>query len=285
MAKAFQLPRWRKQQIDDKYRRKTKVVKAAVHEMEAVMSKAVDYILEHAKTGEFRAPSLNEMFAVSRDFYRGVVTQAYHSSEYEKHAQSGKRRLASINNPKMPKLKGLEVLFRDRRFWPSLMKRSEKLTERLRRAYLQKLRRKFKDLLPQLMSGELSPENAKKRMMNAWEASKSRVETIFRTETTKYFGETQVAYFKSDPEIIGFLFDSIRDDTRTKICKSRHGLIYRPDSTGKTGLAYNTPALHYNCRSHLIALANTPYNRKMMEDPARDPERKSVEPLMPGWKK
>lgn len=285
MAKPFKIPAWRKRQIDDKFKRKSRVVNSAVKEMEAVMSKAVDYILEHAKTGEFKAPSLNEMFAVSEGFYRDVVTQSYHASEAERRAQGGKRRLASINNPKIPKLKALESLFRDRRFWPSLMKRSAKLTERLRKAYLQKLRRKFKDLLPQILANDVTPENAKKRMMGAWEASKSRVETIFRTETTKYFGETQTAYFKDDPAIIGFMFDSIRDGSRTKICSSRHGLIYRPGTSGKSGLAYNTPALHWNCRSHLIALANTAYNRKMLEDPARDPENKAVAPLPPGWKK
>lgn len=283
--KSFSIPQWRKQQIKNKYARKDRVIARAVRDMEAVMRKAVDYIVDSHVTNEFKEPELEEMFNVSEKFYRSVVTNAWQASEQEKRAQAGKKRLAAINSPIVPKLKDLESIFRDRRFWPSLMKRSGRLTERLRAAYLRKLKRKFKDLLPKILSGEMTPALAKKSMMQSWDASKSRVETIFRTETTKYFEKTQIAYFSQDPEIIGFLFDSIPDKSRTDICGSRHGLVYRPGTTGPKGLSENTPALHWNCRSHLIALANTPYNNKLLKDPDRDPKNRSVAPLPNGWRK
>lgn len=252
----------------------------AVLAMEKVMRAAVDQILEHGiPQRRFPDVSLNDMFRVSADFYRAVVTTAWRSCASDKTAAVGRKRLAKGDGLPLglpSDMRSLEKLFRDKKSWPKIMRRSNKLTERLRKAYLQKLQRKFKTLLPRILENETTVEEAKAQMMRDWDASKSRVETIFRTETTKYFAETQVRFFKNDTEIIGFLFDSIRDKARTEICKARHGLIFRPDSTGKNGLAENTPALHYNCRSHLIPLARTPHNVKMLEDPARDPTGKNL---------
>lgn len=286
--KPFVTPPWRKKHIRETFKRKDQVINRAVTDMESAMKKAVAAIVDHGlNTGTFHEPAMHEMFNVSERFYRSVIQSAFESCEAEKRAQKGKRHLAAGNLPTgIPKtLRELEKVFRNKQYWPKIMKRSIGLTESLRTSYLRKLRRKFNELLPEIMAGRVSPEEAKKRMMSAWEASKSRVETIFRTETTKYFGKTQVAFFNGDPEIIGFIFDSVPDRDRTDICKSRHGLIYRPGTTGKTGLDYNTPALHWNCRSHLIALANTPYNRKLLSDPQRDPKRKSVTPLPTRWRR
>lgn len=248
------------------------------------MLQAVDYIIGNSHGGKFAEPPLDAMYDVSESFYRSTITHAHRNAAEDKRAQQGKRKLAArrYNSPIVPKLRDLESVFRDRRFWPSMMKRSEQLTERLRRSYLQKLRRKFRDVWPRIQSGDISPDEAKKSMMQAWDASKSRVNTIFRTETTTYFAKTQVAFFEDDDEIIGFLFDSVADSDRTSWCRSRHGLIYRP---GTELLRRNTPSCHWHCRSHLIPLANTPHNRRLLEDPDRDPEKRTVVPLPPGWVK
>lgn len=285
--KPFQIPRWRKRQIRQKMMEQERVTSIAISDMERAMRRAVAYIVDNTLTkGSMPEPTLNEMFGVSEDFYRNVVRSAWRCSEDEQRLQKGKKRLASGLPTGMPRtLRDLESLFRDHRYWPKIMKRSGVLTERLRKAYLQKLRRKFRDLQPQLLDGRISPTEAKEKMMDAWDASKSRVQTIFRTESTKYFAKTQTAFFSSDPAIIGFLYDSIADHARTDICRSRHGLIFRPGTTGPKGLSENTPALHWNCRSHLIALANTPHNRKLLEDPDRDPKNRTLVPLPEGWKK
>lgn len=281
--KPFVVPAWRKRQIRDKFRRKDQVTNRAVDAMEEVMLEAVEAImLEYQRTGRYHEPTLEGMFGVSANFYLHVATSAIDAAKHEKQEQVGKKRLAAKLPPGAPKtIAELEKVFRDKRTWPAMMKRSKKLTERLRQAYLQKLRRRFAILTPQLTEGEITVEQAKAKLMNAWDASKARVTTIFRTETTKYFATVQVAYFEQDDEIIGFLFDSISDKSRTPICRSRHGLIYRP---GSQELRKNTPALHYNCRSHLIALANIAHNRKLLEDPKRDPAKVTVAPLPPGWR-
>ena len=280
MAKAFQIPAWRKRQIAAKFRRKGRVINKTVSAMEAVMKKAVAGVIDHyLATGHYAKPTLAGMFAVTDDFYREVAINGFDSARDEKEEAKGKKRLAKR---KSNKLEFLENVFRDKREWPRAMKRSKKLTERLRDQYLEKLGKRFEEILPALKAGEITPEDAKSHMMKAWKASKSRVETIFRTETTNYFGKAQVSFFESDPEIIGFLFDSVYDTSRTEICKSRHGLVYRP---GTALLTKNIPACHFNCRSHLIALANTPHNRKLLEDPDRDPAKRKVVPLPPGWRK
>lgn len=284
MAKPFTIPTWRKSQIHQKYKRKNKVIRHTVTAMESEMKKAVDLIFEHfEKTGLYVEPSLNGMFAVTDDFYRRCIHEAFVSAKEEKNDSGGHKKLskgdATVGIP--DELKNLDQVFQAKR-WEKVMKRSNKLTKRLRKAYLAKLKKTFNKIAPKIHSGEITPQEAKSALMDSWGASKSRVETIFRTETTNYFGRTQVAFFEDDPEIIGFMFDSVRDTSRTAICKSRHGLIYRP---GTKLLKDNTPGLHWNCRSHLIALANTPYNRKLLEDPQRDPNKVSVVKLPPGWKK
>lgn len=287
--KAFNLPRWQQRQVAAKNKRKTIVVNKFIAAMERVMHAAIDKVVDESLTRrEFVEPSLNEMFAVSESFYRGVIEQAYHASEDEKRAQTKdpnfKHLSAASRAPiGLPRtLRQLEKVFRDRRYWPKIMKRSKAVTEGLRTQYLRKLRRKFRDLMPRIMDGDVTPEEAKKAMKTVWEASKGRVQTIFLTETTTYFAKTQTAFFKGDDQIIGFLFDSALKDTTTDICRSRHGLVYRP---GTKLLDENTPSCHYNCHSDLIPLADTPFNRRLLADPRRDPEKRKVVPLPPGWRR
>jgi SPP1 gp7 family putative phage head morphogenesis protein len=251
--------------------------------MEVSVKKGINYIISHwESTRIYAEPSLNDMFGATETFYRSVVSEAFRSCEEERIAMSGRRRLAKGPTGIPKRVKSLDQIFRNAKYWQSIMKRSNALTNRLKRQYLRKLKTKFDEIVPMMNSGEITPTEVKEHMISAWTASKPRVTTIFRTETTNYFGKTQVNFFQDDPDIIGFLFDSIRDSHRTKICKDRHGLIYRP---GTKLLKENTPALFYNCRSHLIALANTAYNRKLLEDPDRDPTKRAVAPLPPGWRK
>ena len=276
-------PKWRKRQIEMVERRQNIVIRSAVSQMEKSMRRAIDLIWDgYEKTGHYFQPSLNDMFIASEDFYSNVVKSAYLTTQVTKNMQSGKKNLAKLPVGLPRRLKGMEQLFRDKRYWPMIMKRSKLVTERLRKQYLAKLNKKFQEILPKIQSGEITPSEAKKEMITAWDTSKSRVETIFRTETTNYFSKTQVAFFDGDKDIIGFMFDAIKDTGTTEICKKRHGLVYRP---GTKELQDNTPALHFNCRSHLIPLANIPENRKLLDDPTRNPKNRAVPPLPPGWRK
>lgn len=296
----FRNPPWRNRQIDQKYRKKDKLVSKTVKLMMAKMEAVIDEVLENGiKTGKFIKPTLNDLYAITDDFYRALVTEAFYSAKTEskgieknqppliKPEKSSDQQLTKLAGAKWPlgvpkTLPGLEKIFRDKNSWPKIMKRSKKVTDLVREEYLRKLGKKFDEVIPRLNSGDLTADEAKTQLRRAWKATESRVELIFRTETTTYFAKVQVAYFNQEDGIIGFLFDALRDRATTEWCRSRHGLIYRP---GSSLLTQNLPPCHWNCRSHLIPLANTPQNQKMLADPARDPENKKVSPLPSGWRR
>ena len=286
--KPFTIPKWRKALIDKKYARKAKVIAKVVDAFDAIVLFAIEsVILHYKKTGHYAEPTLNGLEMAGEHFYRSVIKESVADAEDQKSQQGGKKKLAKAKGPTgIPNnLRTMEQIFRNPKMWPRIMKRNKSLCDSIRKQYKQKLARKFRDLVPRMMAGDISPDEAKMQMQDDWKASKSRVETIFRTETTNYFAKTQVSFFKNDPDIIGFLYDSIKDSSRTDICRSRHGLIYRQEYKGEISIRSNTPALHYNCRSHFIPLTDTPANRKMISDPRRDPAKVKVTPLMPGWRK
>lgn len=272
--KKFRLPKWQQDAIKRKEQRQHRVVNSAIDAMSTFMEFAVDSVLSnYNKTGTFVPPSLSEISLIMRSFYKGVLEGVVYSSEEMKSEQSKKKKLARKIDVKS--------IFNNSRYWSRIMKRSDSLSKSLQSQYLKKLRDRFNKLMPLIHSGDVSPAEAKKEMMNSWKATKSRAETIFRTESTKYYADAQLKFFKNDPEIVGFMFDALIDQSVTKICRSRHGLVYRPDTEL---LKKNTPPCHYNCRSHLIPLADTEENRRMLKDPSRDPAKRRVEPLPVGWK-
>jgi SPP1 gp7 family putative phage head morphogenesis protein len=283
--KEFTTPAWRQRQINQKLARKSRVVHSTVQAISEVLRDAVEKIIDTSLfSGQYLQPSLNGINGAVDRFYHGVIEEAFYACKDEKHAQVGKKRLAKGPRGIPKDLKNLHEVFHDKKYYQAIMKRSRALSERMKKQYLQKLKRKFKRVMPLLLSGEFSPAQAKKEMTQVWGASKSRVETIFRTETTNYFGKVQVEFFQEDDEIIGFLFDAVDDQACTKICHSRHGMIFTRHHVGIYSIAYNTPALHYNCRSHFIPLANTPENRKLLEDVSRDPSKHKLAELPDGWR-
>ena len=277
------VPYWRKRQLKLIESRQARCISYATRELERIMYSAIDLIIKNWETtGKYHDPHLDDMHKVSEKFYEKAIRSAITSADDTKKMQGDKKRLAKLPWGLPKDLRSMEQLFRDKRLWPKIMKRSRKLTDRIREAYFKKLKKRFEKEIPRVLSGEISPQELKKELQSEWKSSKARVETIFRTETTNYFAKAQVAYFESDEDIIGFEFDCIRDIAATPICRARHGLIYRPNTEL---LKKNTPALHYNCRSHLIPLANTSENRKLLNDPSRNPKNRAVPPLPPGWRK
>lgn len=285
--KPFRLPPRTQRRVNARSRVKDAAAARAVSAIEAIMVAASDHVIDNwVHTGRYQEPDLGGLLRVTEGFYKRAIVSAIKEAKHEKsdiepaprsHAQLAK-------GPEgIPKhLRGLYDLLRGGVRWRTIFKRAERVSGKMRKQYQSKLRRQFEQVVPMLTDGVISPAEAKDTMRKAWDTSKSRVETIFRTETTNYFEKANVSFFDGDPDIIGFLFDSVRDVARTDICRSRHGLVYRP---GSKELHDDIPPCHWNCRSHLIALADTPANRKMLEDPQRDPSRRKVVPLPPGWRK
>ena len=273
----------RQKQIALVERRQAAVVANARQSMFLVLEDAVDQIVtSYNQTGRYVAPDLSGLDDKMLLFYRKLIRTAIVTSEQIKKMQDKKARLNTKPWGIPTQIRKVKDVFEDTTYWRRIVARSYAYSNKLKKAYLQKLKTRFDQISPMIESGKLEPRIVKQEMRKAFEATKSRVETTFRTETTNYYGRTQIAYFKDDEDVIGFMFDSVRDTSRTEICRSRHGLIYRPDTKL---LSENTPALHYNCRSQLIPLANTAENRRMLADPSRNPNTKKVVPLPRGWRK
>lgn len=247
------------------------------------LRKAVDKIIaEFDISKSFKKPDLDLEPSILF-FYASLLETAQRHASDEIPEQKGLKRLAKAPPKRLPSsIKDLEEFFRDRRGWRAIRKRAKSTADRLQKQYLNKLKRKFNQLMPKIASGDLTPAEAKAQMIKSFNATESRVQTIFQTESANYFSRVQVAYFEDDDQILGFLFDAVKDVSTTEICRSRHGLVYRP---GTELLRKNSPACHWNCRSHLIPLANTIENRKLLADPSRDPAKKKVVPLPRGWSK
>ena len=254
-----------------------------MQEMDAVLRDAALLVAQEAiRSGRYVEPDLSALDPIAETFYKRVITEGWKSAQAEAKELPGpmKHRLAEMPKAGVKPLRFLVDLFSDKKTWGTILRRKQFLVDRLRRGYLRKLKQRFNEVVPRLLTGKASPEEVKSELAKTWEASRARVENIFRTETTKYFTETQLSYFNGEPGIIGYLFDSGRDSGRSGWCKSRHGLIYRP---GTALLRENKPPCHWNCRSHLVPLVDTEHNRRMLEDPERDPEKRQVVPLPASW--
>ena len=257
------------------------IVLGARKAMDRVYEAALDQAIAHfMKTGKYKAPDLKGVLPVVQKFYRSTVSAAVDSSET--HAPA-KKRLAKLPSGDLPEgPRALDRVLTDRRYWQKIMRRARALTERAKKQYLDALEKQFKKIIPLFEIGDLSPGDVKKKISETWKSPAARTETIFRTESTRYFASAQVKYFEGNKNVIGFLFTSVRDTSRTPICKCREGLIYRP---GSKELENTTPPLHFNCRSHLIPLINDEANQRLLDQDARNPAGKTLVPVMPGFGK
>ena len=89
----------------------------------------------------------------------------------------------------------------------------------------------------------------------------ARLENIARTETISAYNAGRMAKFGMSTLIVAYQFSAILDARTTDTCKARNGRILVVESISEAELAYNTPPLHYQCRSVLI-----PIDKYDMED-------------------
>jgi SPP1 gp7 family putative phage head morphogenesis protein len=76
--------------------------------------------------------------------------------------------------------------------------------------------------------------------------TESSVETIFRTETTRYFNESRIAYFKGHTSTDFVQLMAITDGRISEICESRDKYVI---PIGQCGLNKFKPPFHPNCRT------------------------------------
>ena len=90
-----------------------------------------------------------------------------------------------------------------------------------------------------------------KELQKVLDLSKSRIESIARTEVTRAHNLGSLTAMKANEDVIGVEFSAVLDNRTTPMCSERHGLRMRLDDPR---IPENTPPLHVRCRSMLLAL-------------------------------
>lgn len=151
----------------------------------------------------------------------------------------------------------------------------------LQQAYLKKLEQVYKKYNKPLKVGDSLPaEELISKIAKALETTKTRAETIVRTETTNYYNTVRRNIYDEVPGVTHYLFICIRDHRTTPWCKSRNDLVY---TKGSKVLDEETPPIHYNCRSEILPLSKyNPSHLRIIENyTARNDA--SPAPLPTGW--
>ena len=110
---------------------------------------------------------------------------------------------------------------------------------------------KTRDIIKQSLLDGATLQERMKALQGVLDLSKSRIESIARTEITRADTLGRLTAMKANDDVIGVEFSAIMDDRTTDICASRHGLVMRLDDPR---LPENTPPCHVNCRSLLLSL-------------------------------
>jgi SPP1 gp7 family putative phage head morphogenesis protein len=139
-------------------------------------------------------------------------------------------------------------------------------------------------IVPQADTGDpIGRKELLKRIEKTLGVGRSRAENIARTELTTAYNVGRVEMGKRSTLVEAFRFIVISDNRTTEICRSREGLIIPADDMGLVNA--NTPALHFRCRSTLspIMPSVNPMHRRLMAEPSRRAENRTLTPLMKGW--
>lgn len=138
---------------------------------------------------------------------------------------------------------------------------------------------------PQPETGEpISRDDLLKRLQGTINVSRARADNISRTESTTSYNQGRLSTYDDSALCTHLLFLGIFDLRQTDICRSRNGMwVLKSD---RAAVKANTPSLHFRCRSVISPLlgAINPSHQKIIEDASRDYRRRSLVPLLKGWR-
>lgn len=184
---------------------------------------------------------------------------------------------------KIPKnLRDLMKLWDDWRKKKKIPLRQKSMADRVKKAYIKKLKDAFKKHGIEFVEGRhYEPKLIRTYIREAAETTQSRAKMIVETETTRYYNQTRRDIYDSSRDVTHYLFMSVRDHATTKWCKTRHGLVYSKDDPL---LKRETPPIHWNCRSEILPLTPLNQNHKaLIDDSSKLRRNHTCEPLPKGW--
>lgn len=139
-------------------------------------------------------------------------------------------------------------------------------------------------IVPQPDTGEpISRPQLIERIQSELGIGENRAKIIARTELTSAYNQGRLQSF-NDSDLVDYVrFLAISDDRTTDICRTRDGMLIPKSDTGT--IAFNTPPLHYQCRSTLSpVMSRLSRFEEMVTDPSRDPQNRDLVPLPQGWR-
>lgn len=250
--------------------------------MEASISIQTGKVLDLArKRGELIAADVHfDVLDVLMEHSRAVTRAGIESTE----VKTPVRRAFLAASPPGSVPKSLREL---REQWDEYRKgkkpgRQSAQARRIRKAYVEELRKAWREHSQDFLSGEAATQAAAVAAIKERAGvAASRAKMIVETETTYYFNKARRQIYDDSPDVTHYLFVAVRDHATTKWCKSRTGLVY---AKGDPLLDKETPPIHWHCRSELLPLLRlNPNHQLIISDRARARRNNRCEPLSPEW--
>lgn len=167
----------------------------------------------------------------------------------------------------------------------------EKMGEKQPRFFMELIGQTKKSFLKQIekaylysasdwLEGEGTIKEVKERLSKSLLRTKSGVDRVFRTETTRYFNEGRDEYFKGATRVTHYQVFAITDGRTSKICEDRHKFVFPKE---KSHLRKYRPPFHPNCRTILRPLMERigSHKQRIADGMAMDESR--FEKLPMGW--
>jgi SPP1 gp7 family putative phage head morphogenesis protein len=140
--------------------------------------------------------------------------------------------------------------------------------------------------LQSFMGGETGRPEAVKAVEEAFKKGRKDALRIVRTETTWAYTAGKAEVGLTTRGVTHFLFRSVNDNRRSKICESRDKKVW--PVSDRAGIRNNSPPLHPYCRSTWeLILGQLPSQRSRVTGPKSVPLKKGqagFTPLGKGWK-
>lgn len=192
-------------------------------------------------------------------------------------------KMANVPKGFIPKsLKDLRIKWDEWKKKGKMTPRQKVLAENLKKEYIKRVQSVWEKKAEDFREGrEFTQEKVSDALKQAAAVPKARAQTIAATETTRYYNQARIERYGSSPDFTHFLFLALRDHRTTSWCKDRHGLVYEK---GSSLLEDETPPIHWNCRSEVVALSPlNPKHKTMIDDRSKMRINKSCTPLPTGW--
>lgn len=145
--------------------------------------------------------------------------------------------------------------------WEKMGKRSrreiDELVDRQAKGYLRAVRLIFGRVATDFFKdpdSRTDKDVIRESLKEIFKTSNSHAEMIFRTETTRYFNDARIDYFKENTEVDFMQLIAITDSRVSDICESRDFYVL---PIGKSGDRKFKPPFHPNCRTVLSPLISS----------------------------